>query len=120
MAKILIVDDSPIVREQMKVFLDANGHETVEAESGEQGLQRYQDSKPDIVVCDFSMPGMNGLEMIRNLRSMDRKIPVFMLTTEASPTQMEEGRRVGTTAWMVKPFKPRALLAGIKKVTRGR
>lgn len=120
MAKlILIIDDSSLVRAHMRTFLQEEGYQVEEAENGQIGLDKALKLSPDLLICDVSMPVMNGLEMLGALHEKNVKIPAFVLTTEAQPQMIAEGRKVGTTAWMVKPFNPKALRAGLKKVLGG-
>lgn len=113
---ILIIDDSPMVRAQMRAFLEHEGHRVEEATNGEEGLARTLELSPDLLLCDVSMPKMNGLDMLGELRKKGVLTPAFVLTTESTSEMIERGREVKATAWMVKPFKPKALRAGMDRV----
>lgn len=114
--RILIVEDSALVRDQMRLFLETHGYRVIVAENGREGLRKTVDEKPDLIICDVHMPEMNGLEMLAEVRAKGIDVPAFVLTTEASKDMVAEGRKVGATAWMVKPFKPDAMLKGLKRV----
>ena len=114
--RILIVDDSPVVLAQMRLFLAEEGFDVIEATNGQQGLEKALSQHPDLILSDLAMPQMTGLEMLRALRSEGSSIPCFVLSTETSKTLVAEGRTVGVKAWMAKPFKPAALLKGIRMV----
>ena len=113
---ILIVDDSPTVRQQLTIVLTANGFEVVAAVNGAEGLERAKKMKADLVISDVNMPIMSGLQMIAEIRKLPSyaKTPIFVLTTE-SGAKVTEGKAVGASAWIVKPFKPESLLAGARR-----
>ncbi len=117
-AKILVVDDSATIRQQVRACLQAAGHSVVEAENGAIGLQKAKDNPVDMAIVDVNMPVMNGLEMLENLRAVPGKkdLPVFILTTESSKDLVARGKQHGATAWIVKPFKPDVLAKGVAHV----
>jgi two-component system, chemotaxis family, chemotaxis protein CheY len=118
MDKILIVDDSKVVRHQLKSCLEAAGFEVVVCEDGHSGHQAAMTMTDiKIIICDYNMPQMNGIEMIRLVRKIEhyKDIPVFMLTTESSKLLKETASEMGILAWIIKPFAPAPLVAGIKK-----
>ena len=114
--RVLVVDDSSSVRAQMRTFLEEEGYEVIEGKDGKIGLERVLSESPDLILCDVNMPVMNGLDMLKELRDRGIQTPTFMLTTEASRAMVQRGREVGALAWMTKPFKPSALLKGLRKV----
>lgn len=119
MAKILLVEDSDTVRNQVKAALSQNGHEVLEAVNGLDGLSKCeQNGDIQMIICDVNMPEMDGLTMCLKVRGLGpyAKTPIFMLTTESSPDMKTKGKEAGVMAWMVKPFNPEKLLMGIKKV----
>jgi two-component system chemotaxis response regulator CheY len=120
MKKILIVDDSRTVRQQVLVALSPAGFEVLEAQNGREGLERIEKT-PDIalVLCDVNMPEMNGIEMIEALRAAGRltSLPVVMLTTEGAVDLIERAKRAGAKGWIVKPFKDHQLVAVGRKLT---
>ncbi len=117
MKTILVVDDSRPIRQLLRICLAGAGFRVIEAENGVDGLSAARTAHVDLVIADVNMPAMNGLEMIRQLRGTNgyARTPMFVLTTE-SGARVAEGRAAGATAWIVKPFKPEALLAGVKRV----
>ena len=121
MPQILVVDDSTTVRQQLRLFLQDNGHEVLEGNNGKEGFEQARDNTGvKLMIVDVNMPVMNGLEMVAEVRKLPEhaKTPIFMLTTESGTDIAAEGRRVGVTAWIVKPFKPAILLKGIENETR--
>ncbi len=120
MATILTVDDSPSIRQMIKVALEPAGHSVIEAGDGAQGLTRAQSSRPDLVITDLNMPVMNGMELIRALRKLPSLtgLPIVFLTTESNDAVKQEAKGAGATGWITKPFKPDQLLAVVGKLVR--
>ncbi len=118
MATILAVDDSASMRQMVAFTLKGAGHEVIEAEDGLAALKTAKGKKVDMVVTDVNMPNMDGIALIKELRTLpDYKFtPILMLTTEAGDGKKQEGKAAGATGWIVKPFNPEQLLATIKKV----
>ncbi len=117
MKKILVVDDSPTVRQQVGLALAQAGFQVVEAVDGLDGLSKIPGAA--MVICDVNMPRMNGLEMLEKLATdpVSSKIPVLMLTTEGQPALIERAKRAGAKGWVIKPFKADLLVAAVKKIT---
>ncbi|MDD4429663.1 MAG: response regulator, partial [Paludibacter sp.] len=80
MEKILVIDDDKLVRKVFKLTLSKEGYDVLEAEDGRQGLQLIKTENPDLVLTDFLMPGINGLEVIAEITRLKLNIPVIMLT----------------------------------------
>ena len=120
MATILTVDDSPSIRQMIKVVLGPAGHTVIEAGDGAQGLEQAKANRPALVITDLNMPVMNGLEMIRALRKQPSLtgLPIVFLTTESSDATKQEAKSAGATAWITKPFKPEQLLTVVGKLVR--
>jgi two-component system, chemotaxis family, chemotaxis protein CheY len=117
--KILVVDDSATVRQQVGTALRQAGFDVVEAGDGLDGLGAV-DRNADLalVVCDVNMPRMNGIEMLESMRGdRGRGVQVLMLTTEASPALVDRAKRAGAKGWIVKPFRPDLLVAAVRKLT---
>ena len=116
--KILIVDDSPSIRGQVRFTLSRAGYEIVEAEDGQDALAKIRAHADAVMVlCDVNMPRMNGLEMLEALaRGPGRAPPVVMLTTEGGAALVQRAKSAGAKGWIVKPFAPDLLLAAVKKV----
>jgi two-component system chemotaxis response regulator CheY len=115
---ILIVDDSSTIRQQTRTLLEGHGFRIVEATNGAEGLEEATKARFDLILVDVNMPVMNGLEMISHVRKLPdyQKTPIFVLTTESSGDTVRQGKAVGATAWVVKPFKADVLVPAIRKV----
>ncbi len=120
MAKILIVDDSSTVRDEVGGFLKKNGLEVVTAIDGADGLNKLK-AEPGIklVVSDVNMPNMDGLTMVEKIRGElgNSTVNVIMLTTENNPSMKERGKAAGVKGWIVKPFKGESVLETFKKLS---
>lgn len=120
MAHVLTVDDSPSVRQVVKIALGRAGHTVVEAQDGADGLAKAKAQAFDLVITDLNMPVMNGLEMIRALRALPSFVgtPIVFLTTESDDGVKQKAKAAGATGWITKPFKPEMLLAVASKLVR--
>jgi len=120
MPSILIVDDSAIVRTQVRKCLEDAGYGITEAQDGRAALAAATASEKafDLVVTDLHMPGMDGLSLVEELRNEGsyEKTPIFVLTTETDTDVITRGREIGVTAWVTKPVQPDVLLNGVKLV----
>jgi len=116
--KILAVDDSVSMRQMVSFTLKGAGYEVEEAADGQQALTIAKGGKFNLVISDVNMPVMDGITLIKELRSLaDYKFtPILMLTTESTSDKKQEGKSAGATGWIVKPFNPDQLLATVKKV----
>ena len=113
---ILVVDDSPTERYFLTDLLRKNGFEIIAAETGEEGVAKAKQEKPDLILMDVVMPGLNGFQATRML-SRDpstKAIPVIMCTTKNQETDRVWGLRQGAIDYLVKPIVAEALLAKIK------
>ena len=117
MARVLVVDDDPTVREVVVSYLRAHEHEVVEAEDGETALRCQRDEPADLVVLDLMLPGIDGLEVCRRLRA-DGDVPVIMLTALGEETDRVVGLEVGADDYVTKPFSPRELALRVDSVLR--
>ena len=113
---ILAVDDSPSMREMLAAVLRDSGYQVVEAEDGVKALEVAKSRPVDVVLTDQNMPNMDGLSLVKNLRSLPayQDTPIMMLTTESSAEMKQKGRDAGATGWMVKPFDPDKLVRMLK------
>lgn len=119
MAKILAVDDSASMRQMVSFTLKSAGHDVHEAADGREALGTAKaQGKFDLVISDINMPNMDGIALIKELRSLEnyKFTPILMLTTESSAEKKGEGKAAGATGWIVKPFNPEQLIATINKV----
>jgi twitching motility two-component system response regulator PilH len=118
MPRILIVDDSPTESFKISGVLKRHGHEVLAAESGEQALQVARDSKPDLILMDIVMPGLNGFQATRQLTRdpATSAIPVVMLTAKSQEADRIWGERQGARGYLVKPVDDSVLVATISQV----
>jgi len=115
---VLVVDDSPTERFYLIDILKRNGFRTEMAESGEEGIAKAKELKPDLVLMDVVMPGLNGFQATRILSkdAETSQIPVIMCTTKSQETDKVWGMRQGASAYLVKPIAPEDLLGKIKEL----
>jgi two-component system chemotaxis response regulator CheY len=120
MTRILAVDDSPSMRDMVRIALTGAGFHVEQASDGREALELARKSEFDLVLSDVNMPVMDGIELIRALRaeSAYRHTPILMLTTESSAERKREGKDAGATGWIVKPFDPAQLVATMHRVLR--
>lgn len=121
-ANILIVEDEPAIQELIAVNLRHAGHESVSAYSAEQALTLIRGRLPDLILLDWMLPGVSGLDLAKRLKSdaHTQTIPIIMLTARAEEPEKVAGLEVGADDYMTKPFSPRELIARIKAVLRRR
>lgn len=118
--KVMIVDDSMMVRTQVGRALTTAGFTVVEAKDGQDALEKLAvEAEVAMIVCDVNMPRMSGLELLENMRKDARlaAMPVVMLTTEGQPELVNKAKSLGAKGWIVKPFKPELIIAAAKKIT---
>lgn len=115
---IMTADDSASVRQMVGFTLKQAGYEVIEGVDGKDALGKLNGNRVDMVITDLNMPNMDGIELIRQIRTNSKYkfIPIIMLTTESQAAKKQEGKAAGATGWIVKPFKPEQLIAVIKKV----
>jgi two-component system, OmpR family, response regulator MprA len=116
--RVLVVDDDPAVRESLRRSLTFNGYEVAVAEDGQRGLAAVALGKPDVVVLDVMMPGLDGLEVCRRLRAAGDDIPVLMLTAREAISDRVAGLDAGADDYLVKPFALEELLARLRALVR--
>jgi DNA-binding response OmpR family regulator len=117
MAKILIVDDEPNIREVVGLYLRREGYTVVEASDGEEALELYRQDRPDLVVLDLVLPKLGGLEVCRRIQS-ERRVPLIMLTARGEEEDRALGFEAGADDYVVKPFRPRDLVARVAALLR--
>jgi len=120
MKRILAVDDSASMRQMVSFTLKTAGFDVTEAKDGSEALAIAKQQDFDAVISDVNMPIMDGITLIRELRTLPsyKFTPLLMLTTESGLEKKIDGKAAGATGWIVKPFNPDQLLAVIKKVIR--
>lgn len=116
--RVLVIDDEPDVLLLCRVNLDLAGHEVVEAESGEAGLELARDERPDVVVLDVMLPERDGLQIMADMAAEDglRDVPVILLTAKTRIKDRLAGWRAGCTEFITKPFSPLDLVEAIGRV----
>ncbi|RLA72598.1 MAG: response regulator [Epsilonproteobacteria bacterium] len=117
--KLLIVDDSTMLRDMLSYALNEGGYSDVtEAIDGVDGLDKSKMSVFDLIITDVNMPNMDGLTLVEELRKLPQysKTPILVLTTERSDEMKSKGKAVGATGWIVKPFVPDQLLKAVNIV----
>jgi DNA-binding response OmpR family regulator len=115
--RILVVDDEPRMRRFVRMNLDLEGYEVLEAENGLVALQKVRDDMPDLVLLDVAMPEMDGFETLERIREVSA-VPVIMLTVKNDEADRIRGLDLGADDYVTKPFSPRELLSRIRAVLR--
>jgi two-component system, chemotaxis family, chemotaxis protein CheY len=118
--RVLIVDDSATIRQQVRMALAQAGFDVVEAADGEDGIAKIRsDSQIAAVICDINMPKKTGLELIEEIRAggANSQVPIVMLTTEGQPALVQRAKQAGAKGWIIKPFKAALLVAAVQKLT---
>jgi two-component system chemotaxis response regulator CheY len=115
---VLVVDDSPSMRQAIDFVLSRGGFSVTEAADGNEALQYARNQRFSLIITDINMPGMDGFTLIRELRKQPdyKGVPILALTTEISRESKDEGRDAGATGWITKPFEPDKLLEILNKV----
>lgn len=117
MKKILVVDDEPKLAAIARDYLVAAGFEVVVAPDGPQGLASARRERPDLIVLDLMLPGMDGLDVCREIRR-ESNVPIIMLTARVEETDKLIGLELGADDYLTKPFSPRELVARVRVVLR--
>jgi two-component system chemotaxis response regulator CheY len=115
---ILAVDDSASMRQMVRFTLEGAGYKVVQAADGNEALELARTQAVDLVLTDVNMPGMDGITLVRELRTLPayKFTPMLVLTTESAAETKQRGKQAGATGWIVKPFNPDQLLATIARV----
>ncbi len=117
MSKILVVDDEPSIVDVLSYNLTKAGHQPIAARDGEQAIKLARAENPDLVILDLMLPGVDGLEVCRKLRT-GSNVPIIMLTAKDEEIDRVVGLEVGADDYVVKPFSVRELMARVKSVLR--
>ena len=115
---VMVVDDSPVMRQLICAALEQAGYEVLDASDGQFALDKLKDVQVQLVISDLNMPNLNGIELIKELRVLPsyKFIPIIMLTTESQMSRVKEGKTAGATGWIVKPFDPEHLVNVVNKM----
>jgi two-component system alkaline phosphatase synthesis response regulator PhoP len=118
--KILVVDDEEDILELVRYNLAREGYKVLCASSGEDGLKAAKSEKPNLIVLDLMLPGIDGLDVTRRLKGdpATRKIPIVMLTAKGEESDIVTGLELGAEDYITKPFSPRVLVARVKAALR--
>jgi len=118
MARVLIVDDSPTETYKLSGMLEKHGHAVMTAETGEDGVAKAKSDRPDVVLMDIVMPGLNGFQATRQLTKAQEtaNIPVIIVTTKDQETDRVWGLRQGAKAYLTKPIEEKVLVKTIDEV----
>jgi len=117
MAKILIVDDAAFMRMMIKDILTKNGYEiAAEAENGQKAVEKYAESKPDLVLMDITMPEMDGIQALKKIKEIDAGANVIMCSAMGQQAMVIEAIQSGAKDFIVKPFQAERVLEAVKKV----
>ena len=118
MGKILIVDDSDIIREQLANSLAKAGYTCIQASDGILGLKAAKENPPDLILADLNMPNMDGLEMIENIKNEPslESVLVIMLTAETNTDLRRQGQQLGVRGWINKPVNQETVLKVLDKL----
>jgi len=115
--RILLVDDDPNIAQLVVLYLQKEGYEVQTADRGDEALELFRKNPPDLILLDLMLPGMDGLEVCRQVRRTSA-IPIIMLTAKGETFDKVLGLELGADDYLVKPFEPKELLARIKAVAR--
>lgn len=118
MSTIMIVDDSAFIRNHLSKFLSKYGHDTIVAEDGVEAVATYRTKKPDVVLMDITMPRMNGMDALSDIRLMDPRAQVIMLTALDQRLIATRAVQLGARDFLVKPVSPAKLLGALNKALR--
>lgn len=115
--KILVVDDEPQIIKVLKAYLEKAGYQVLTASDGNAALTVFDKEKPDFMILDLNLPGMDGLDVCREIRR-DSNIPILMLTARVEEADKLIGLELGADDYVVKPFSPREIVARVKTIFR--
>jgi two-component system, chemotaxis family, chemotaxis protein CheY len=115
---ILIVDDSPSVRQVVGIALKGAGYDVIEGCDGKDALTKLDGRKVHLIISDVNMPNMDGITFVKEVKKLGgyKFTPIIMLTTESQESKKREGQEAGARAWVVKPFQPAQMLAAVSKL----
>jgi len=119
MATVLLVDDDQKIRELLRLYIEREGHRTLAAADGEMALATAIRAKPDLVVLDVMLPGLDGFEVARRIRE-ESDVPILLLTARSGDSDKVVGLDLGADDYVVKPFSPRELMARVRALLRRR
>ena len=116
--KILILDDEDPIRQFMKINLDYQGYQTVEAASGEEALRIFEEEKPAVAILDIMLPGISGYEVCEKIRDMSPMTGIIMVSAKSQDIDKILGLEKGADDYIIKPFNPQELILRVKSLMR--
>src|SRR5436305_10241619 len=118
--RVLVIEDERALTKVLTYNLEREGYETIVAHDGQEGLRKAQTLLPDVIILDLMLPGMDGLEVCRQLRAGEqtRNVPILMLTAKAEETDQVVGFSLGADDYVTKPFSVKVLLQRVKALQR--
>lgn len=119
--KILIVDDDNVLRKNIADLLVSANHFVIQADNGKKGFEMAEKNKDiEMVISDFEMPELNGLEMIEKIKNLDthKKLPTFVLTTKTDKDLRKKSQEIGVLGWIVKPYQDEAILQMVDTIAK--
>jgi DNA-binding response OmpR family regulator len=117
-ASVLVVDDDPTVSDVVRRYLEHAGYRVTLAANGEAGLSEHARVRPDLVILDLMLPGLDGLEVCRRIRQQSQRVPIIMLTALGEEMDRIAGLQLGADDYVTKPFSPRELVLRAQSVLR--
>jgi len=116
MVKVMVVEDTPSERELICIYLREGGYEVVSAVDGQEGLKKFEQAKPQVVITDLVMPGMSGLEMCRAIKKLVQNVPVIACTSKSTDLDRMWGMKQGVNVYLTKPFSREELLQAVRSL----
>ena len=116
MARILVIDDEPSIRDLLDTVLRRKGHEVALAEDGLKGLKLFQRERPHVTILDLKMPELNGLAVLREIRTLDPHAPVIILTGFGTEAEERQARELGVAQFLEKGFSLHTLGAALNRI----
>ena len=118
MARILVVDDEPMMLDLLHITLTRKRHEVMRADSGRKAIQRYRQDHPDLTILDLNLPDINGIDVLREIRSVEPHTPVIILTGAGRGEVENQARELGVTDFLQKGFSLHELGAALNRVLK--
>jgi two-component system, OmpR family, alkaline phosphatase synthesis response regulator PhoP len=117
MKKILVVDDEPQIVRVLTAYLENSGYQVLTAQDGPGALEAFQRQKPDFIILDLNLPGMDGLDVCKAIRR-ESEVPILMLTARVEEVDKLVGLELGADDYVIKPFSPREIVARVRTILR--
>ena len=118
MAKILIIDDAPNFRAVLDILFRGNGYDVLLADNGRRGLELYRQEHPDVITLDLNMPGLDGIAVLKEIRKVDQKQPVIVMTGDTNPESERQVRALGVSEFIIKGASLEVLTDAIKHLLK--